>query len=102
MADAFRNSTPGLKGRALPGPDGYEQIPELAERGRQRVLSFLLRLDSRLADSEYLAGDSFSAADITALVFVDFARRGRIRPDVATPGLDRWYAAVSSRPSAGA
>ncbi len=102
MADAFRNATPGLKGRALPGPDGYEQIPELAERGRQRVLAFLARLDSRLAESNYLAGADFSAADITALVFVDFARRGRIQPDADTPGLDRWYEAVSSRPSAGA
>ena len=101
MADAFRNATPGLKGRALPGPDRYEQIPELAERGRQRVQSFLARLDRRLAESDYLAGDAFSAADITALVFVDFARRGRIQPDAETPGLDRWYAAVSSRPSAG-
>ncbi len=101
MADAFRNATPGLKGRALPGPEAYEQIPELAERGRQRVLAFLARLDSRLAESDYLAGDDFSAADITALVFVDFARRGRIQPDADTPGLDRWYEAVSSRPSAG-
>jgi glutathione S-transferase len=25
--EAFRNSTPGLKGRALPGPDAYDQIP---------------------------------------------------------------------------
>ncbi len=102
MADAFRNATPGLKSRALPGPDSYEQIPELAVRGRQRVQKFLLRLDSRLGESEYLAGDAFTAADITALVFVDFARRGRIRPDAETPALDRWYESVSSRPSAGA
>ena len=27
--EAFRNSTPGLKGRALPGPEPYEQIPAL-------------------------------------------------------------------------
>ena len=25
--DALRNASPGLKGRALPGPDDYEQIP---------------------------------------------------------------------------
>lgn len=102
MADAFRNATPGLKGRALPGPDAYEQIPELAERGRQRVRAFLERLDVHLAENEFLAGQNYSAADITALVFVDFARRGRINPERATPGLDRWYAAVSSRPSASA
>ncbi len=35
VMEAFRNSTPGLKGRALPGPHDYEQIPALAERGRR-------------------------------------------------------------------
>ena len=39
--EAFRNSTPGLKSRALPGPHDYEQIPALAERGRLRVRIFL-------------------------------------------------------------
>ena len=100
MADAFRNSAPGLKGRALTGPDSYDQIPELAERGRQRVLAFQARLEEHLANHAYLAGDDFTAADITALVFVDFARRARIRPVHDTPALERWYAAVSSRPSA--
>jgi glutathione S-transferase len=38
--EAFRNSTPGLKGHALPGPDTYEQIPALAERGRVRTRHF--------------------------------------------------------------
>src|ERR1700724_904213 len=33
VVEAFRNFTPGLKGHALPGPDGYEQIPALAARG---------------------------------------------------------------------
>ena len=30
VMEALRNSTPGLKSRALPGPDDYEQIPALA------------------------------------------------------------------------
>jgi glutathione S-transferase len=38
--EAFRNSTPGLKGRALPGPESYEQIDALAERGRVRIQHF--------------------------------------------------------------
>ncbi|MDJ0909778.1 MAG: glutathione S-transferase [Woeseiaceae bacterium] len=102
MAEAFRNSTPGLKGRALPGPDGYEQIPELAERGRQRVQNFFEKLDGQLADNEFVAGSHFSIADITALVFVDFAKRARIKPPESLANLARWYAAVSSRPSAAA
>ncbi len=40
VADAFRNSAKGLKHRAATGPVAYEQIPELAERGRGRVEQF--------------------------------------------------------------
>ncbi len=101
-AEAFRNAVKGLKGRALPGPDGYEQIPELAARGRERTAKFLARLDGRLADNEFLAGENFSIADISALVVVDFATRLKI----AVPGdgahLARWHTAVSTRPSAAA
>lgn len=102
MADAFRNSAPGLKDRALPGPDAYAQIPELVERGRQRVERFMRRLDERLAESTFVAGDFFSMADITALVFLDFAAWLKISlpPDAAN--LTRWYGAVSKRPSASA
>ena len=99
-ADAFRNRAKGLKGHALPGPDSYEQIPELAERGRRRVANFLARLDRELADRDYVAGDFFSMADITALVICDFAGRLNIdSPDDAVH-LRRWYDSVSSRPSA--
>ena len=100
MAEAFRNSVPGLKGRALPGPAGYEQIPELAARGRERVAAFMARLDARLADSEYVAGADYSLADITALVFVDFAKRGKLGPGDDAAALARWHTAVSGRPSA--
>jgi hypothetical protein len=51
VMEAFRNSTPGLKGRALPGSESYEQIPALAERGRSRVQHFFAWLDERLADN---------------------------------------------------
>jgi glutathione S-transferase len=30
VVEAFRNTTPAFKGRALPGPERYEQIPALA------------------------------------------------------------------------
>ena len=102
VAEAFRNSTPGLKGRALPGPDDYEQIPALAERGRARVARFFAAIDRELADREFIAGDRHSIADITALVTVDFA--GWIKqpiPDACTH-LQRWHKAVTARPSAAA
>ena len=62
-----------MKGRALAGPHNFEQIPELAERGIARLGHFMADLDTRLGESKYVAGDSYSVADITALVVVDFA-----------------------------
>jgi len=102
MRDAFRNSAKGLQGHAVTGPVGAAQIPQLAERGRQCVVTFFERLEQRLSASEFIAGNDFSIADITALVLVDFARWMKIEvPDNAT-NLRRWYDAVSSRPSASA
>lgn len=102
MADAFRNSTKGLIDKALPGPDACPQIPELAVRGRQRVDGFLRRLNDRLANSAYVAGDFYSVADISALVFVDFAAWIKIALPSDAENLRRWYGEVSSRPSAAA
>ena len=102
MADAFRNAATGLKGHALPGPDKYEQIPALAERGRSRVLAFFGKLDDRLAQHEFLAGERFTIADITALVVADFAAWAKIGIDDDAVNLQRWYASVAARPSASA
>ncbi|MDH3578697.1 MAG: glutathione S-transferase [Gammaproteobacteria bacterium] len=102
VADAFRNSSKALKDNALPGPDSYVQIPELADRGRARVAKFLQRLDSQLADNEYVAGDFFSVADISAMVTVDFAAWIKIAVPDGARNLIRWYAGVSKRPSASA
>lgn len=100
MAEAFRNAAKGLQGRAIPGPDDYEQIPALAERGRARAARFLQRLDEHLAGHEFVAGDSYSIADISAMVVVDFADWIKIQPADDALDLRRWHGAVSSRPSA--
>ncbi len=100
VMEAFRNSTPGLKGRALPGPDDYEQIPALAERGRARVMRFFKEMDALLAQEPFVAGPRFSIADITALVTVDFARWAKLSIPDECSHLRRWHAEVSARPSA--
>jgi glutathione S-transferase len=100
VMEAFRNATPGLKGRGLPGADDYEQIPALAERGRARVGRFFAMLEARLAESAFLAGPRFSIADITALVTVDFARWIKLVPGDAQLNLKRWHDSVAARPSA--
>jgi glutathione S-transferase len=100
VMEAFRNWARGLKGRALPGPYDYEQIPALAERGRLRVGHFYERMDARLAQSEYVAGAHYTIADITALVTVDFAAGAKLPVPEDRTHLRRWYAQVSARPSA--
>lgn len=100
MTEALRNSTPGMKDRALTGAENYAQIPALGERGKLRTVRFLSQLDELLADSAYLAGDRFSAADILAMVVVDFAGWLRFSLPAEAVHALRWYAAVSSRPSA--
>jgi glutathione S-transferase len=100
VMEAFRNSTPAFKVRALPGPNDYPQIPELAERGRARVMHFFALMDERLAQSEFVAGGRYSVADITTLVTVDFARWVKLSIPEECRHLARWHAQVSARQSA--
>jgi glutathione S-transferase len=99
IAEAMRNSAPSLANRALPGPVNYAQIPELQQRGLTRLQQFLVSLNERLAEREYIAGNRFSIADITAVVGVDFARVVKVRPGEQHPHLLRWRAAMAERPA---
>lgn len=100
MTEAVRNSLPGMKDRALTGAENYAQIPALGERGKLRSERFLAHLDEMLAGRDYLAGDRYSAADIMAMVLVDFAGWLKIALPADAANAQRWYAAVSARPSA--
>ena len=95
----MRCATPpqGLKGRALPGPHDYEQIPELAERGRKRLEHFFRDMDARLSGRAFVAGDRYTIADISALIVVDFAGRLKLTVPEECANLRRWYAAVSAK-----
>lgn len=101
IAEAFRNGSPAMANRALPGPVDYPQIPALAQRGLARVQQFLAELNERLADRAYIATDRFSIADIIAVVAVDFARVVKLKPDAQHPHLLRWREAMALRPSMG-
>ena len=98
IAEALRNRSPAMAGRALPGPVNYEQIPQLAERGLARLQQFFLELDARLEGRDFIATERLSLADITAVVAVDFARIVKVKPDARHPNLLRWRAALAQRP----
>jgi glutathione S-transferase len=99
VAEALRNGSPAMAGRALPGPVDYAQIPELAARGLARLQQFFDVLDARLAGREHIATEGFSLADLTAVVVVDFARVVRVKPGEQHAHLRRWREAMALRPA---
>ena len=99
VAEALRNSAPAMANRALPGQADYPQIPELAQRGLARVQQFLVMLNDRLAERDFIATKDFSVADITAVVALDCARIVKIKPAEQHPHLLRWRAAMAQRSS---
>ena len=100
VMEGVRNASERLKGRAIAGPYDYDQIPALVERSSLRVKNFYADLDARLAALPFVAGDHFSAADITGLVTIDFTTKAMSLPAPDQhKTLRRWVDKVSSRPS---
>ncbi|MFY2822750.1 glutathione S-transferase family protein [Ruegeria sp. MALMAid1280] len=100
IAETLRNTHPAFANRAIPGPENHAQIPELAQRGAARVGHFFDLLETRLAESPYLAGPEFTLADITAFVFVDFARVIKRRIPQENSATLAWFETVAARASA--
>ena len=99
-AEALRNFARGFHDRAITGPRDYQQIPELAERGRERLQAFMDVLDVRLGQSAYVALDRFTMADIGAYVCVDFAGWVKIPVLEQWPQIRSWHEEITKRPSA--
>lgn len=99
VAELFRNRAKGFRGRAVTGPHGFEQIPELAERGLRRVELFLDRLERQLDGRQYLVDDYFSFADISAFVAVEFAGWSKIAIGDHRPNLAKWYSGIAEKPA---
>jgi glutathione S-transferase len=79
----------------------FKQFPDYGEAQRTVVYQRLERMDRELNGHQFVAGDRFTIADITALVAIDIGGRLadiKIAPDLAS--LTRWHELVSSRPSA--
>jgi len=103
VMEGVRNRAAGLEGRALSGPHSYDQIPELVTRSELRVQDFYADLDVRLQSVPFIAGEQFSAADITGLATVDFAAKSFDVPlSSEHVALERWYRMIAARASAAA
>ena len=96
VAQAFRHIHPAMKEWEIP------QIPEWGEANKAKAVEFLNLLDSELASREFAAGDTYSIADITGMIAIDFMKPARIKVPDECANVLRWYGAVTSRPSASA
>lgn len=93
VAGCFRNVTGYFKDRETP-------VKEWGEVCGQQALKFYDVLEHQLGQCQYVAGDSYSIADITTLCTIDFARVMKLNPSEEHSNIKRWYDEVSSRPSA--
>lgn len=96
VAAAFRHTHPAMKEWEVP------QVPEWGEVNRPKALAFLEFLDGELGNHRFIAGGSYSVADITAMIATDFMKPAKIAVPDSLTNFVRWYGEVKARPSANA
>jgi len=90
----FHHATPGL------GPDlETNQVPVWGEHQKAIALDGMRYFDSVLAESDYVAGNEFSMADITLFAGLSFADFANIDLPDGCANLKAWRSKVQSRPS---
>lgn len=80
-----------------------ESIPYAINRYRREAERHYQVLDEHLAGRDYIVGDSYTLADISAWGWIDRASRvlkGESDPLAAYPNIQRWFQAIDARPAA--
>ena len=97
IAHHIRHTHPGL------APLEKPQFADFGAAQGERMLEAARVFDGLLAQREWMAGDRFTIADITAFCGIEFARLAKFRPaDAGLAHLARWRDRVAARPSAAA
>ncbi len=78
------------------------QVPEVAAYYRAAAERTLPMFDRRLGESEFIAGERVTIADIVAFTGLDFARMIKFRPAEDLLHVARWAEAMRQRPAAAA
>ena len=93
IALTFVHSSDYYRGRV-------EQVPEVASWARGRALQTMAWLDGELAGRSHIAGEDYSLADIVAQCACVLGKAFGLRIAPGMTHLSRWFAQVSSRPTA--
>jgi glutathione S-transferase len=94
VAAVFRHLHPAMAQMEVP------QVPAWGEANKERVIRFLGVLDTELEGQEFICGESFTIADITGLVGLDFMKPAKLTVPEELRHVRRWHARLSERPSA--
>jgi glutathione S-transferase len=95
IANYVRHTHPGLV--ALESP----QFPDFGAAQGTKMLEAARLFDAQLASRQWIAGDRFTIADITAFCAIEFARLVRFKPaDAGLTRLAAWRDRMAERPSA--
>jgi glutathione S-transferase len=76
------------------------QVPVIGEHNLSGATRALKVLDRRLSESEWLACDRLTIADIIAYIGLDFGRMVKFRPPEDLTNVARWADAMRARPAA--
>ncbi|MBX2870040.1 MAG: glutathione S-transferase [Acidiferrobacterales bacterium] len=90
----FHHATPGLGAEI----EGYQNA-EWGEKEKENAVAGMQYFDSVLSDSEFVAGDNFSMADITVFAGLGFADFAKIEIPSEYHHLAAWRDRIAKRPS---
>ncbi len=93
LLDNFVHLSPFWKGRR-------EQIAEAGHAGRRQAQSRMRWLDDELSRRAYIAGDSYTIADITAQCALVLGKNTGAPIPAELTNLTRWFETVIKRPTA--
>jgi glutathione S-transferase len=95
IANFVRHTHPGLAVLEVP------QFPDFGSSQGAKMLEYARTFDGMLASREWMAGDRYTIADITAFCGIEFARLVKFKPaDAGFTHLAAWRDRVAARPSA--
>ena len=95
LANWIRHTHPGL------APLEQPQFGDFGESQFGKFTANLGWLEAALGKHEYVAGDRFTIADITAFCGIEFTRLMKFKPgDAGFPNVQAWRDRIAARPSA--
>ena len=92
IATAFRNITGFFKDRET-------CVEEWGQVCAEKATKALAMFEDQLSNSEYLAGDRFTVADITLAITLDFSEMVKVVPLPSLDNITRWRETVTVRSS---